>query len=343
MRVAVVILNWNGKHFLESFLPSVVEHSTPHEVVVADNNSTDDSIAFVRSNYPAVRIVQNKVNGGYAKGYNDALAQIEADFFVLLNSDVEVSANWIDPVIAMMAADPIIAAAQPKILSEKKRSFFEYAGAAGGYIDKDGFPFCAGRIFDQFEEDNGQYNDSREIFWASGACLFIRAELYKTVGGLDETFFAHMEEIDLCWRLKNMGNKIMYCPNAAVYHVGGGTLAQLNPAKTRYNFRNNLFLLTKNYRSSSLWLKLLKRLALDGVAAVKFLLELKFNHTWAVLVAHWQFYAHCGEMLKKRRLLSKDVKNPNTHGMYQNSLLVEFFLRRKTTFQELDGSFDPKK
>lgn len=338
MRVAVVILNWNGKSYLERFLPSVVEYSKPHEVVVADNDSTDDSIAFVESTYPSVTIVKNDVNGGFAKGYNDALKRIEADVYVLLNSDVEVSPNWIEPIISMMEQDASIGAAQPKILSEKERTHFEYAGAAGGYIDKDGYPFCAGRIFNEYEEDKGQYNEPREIFWASGASLFIRAKLYHEAGGLDEDFFAHMEEIDLCWRIKNRGFRVMYCPDSKVYHVGGGTLDQLNPRKTYLNFRNNLYLLIKNYRRSNLFFKMFWRLFLDGIAAAKFATEFKLDHTWAVLKSHFYFYLYLPKMLGKRWKLKKGLHHPTPHGMYQKSILAEFFFRKKRQFYKLDDS-----
>ena len=248
MKVAVVILNWNGKSFLEKFLPSVFAcNSSYAEIIVADNASTDDSVSFLKSKYPQIKIIQNSSNGGFAKGYNDALKLVEAEYYVLLNSDVEVTPNWIDSVIQLMDTDKSIAACQPKIRAFDDKKSFEYAGAGGGFIDKYGYPFCRGRILDTLEEDKGQYNDVREVFWATGACLFVRSECYHKVNGFDEDFFAHMEEIDLCWRLKNLGYKIMYSPNSTVFHVGGGTLNKTSPKKTYLNFRNNLILLCKNH------------------------------------------------------------------------------------------------
>ena len=225
MHIAVVILNWNGREFLRKFLPSVILHSSSvAEVIVADNASTDSSVEFLQQNFPQVRIITNLTNGGFAKGYNDALAEVAADYYILLNSDIEVTPHWIEPVIKLMESDPLIAACQHKLRSYHQPEKFEYAGAAGGFIDKYGYPFCRGRIFQDIETDNGQYDDVKEIFWATGACMFVKADLYRQFGGLDADFFAHMEEIDFCWRLKNGGYKIMYCPESIVYHVGGGTL-----------------------------------------------------------------------------------------------------------------------
>jgi GT2 family glycosyltransferase len=338
-KVAVVILNWNGKNFLEKFLPSVTKFSDNAEVVVADNCSTDNSIDFVKSFYPTVRIVKNDTNGGFAKGYNDALKKIEAEYYILLNSDVEVTENWITPVIQLMEKDKQIAACQPKILSYQNRKQFEYAGAAGGYIDKYGYPFCRGRIFNSFEEDEGQYDDEREIFWATGACLFIRSEIYHSVGGLDEDFFAHMEEIDICWRIKNRGWKVMYCPHSKVYHVGGGTLSKINNHKTYLNFRNNLFLLCKNHSSKYFTIKLFLRGILDGIAAIKFLLSFEFSHFGAVLKAHGSFYASFGKILKKRREQQKLIKHYSTTAIYRRSIVAEYFFRGVRKFSQLDQKF----
>lgn len=336
LRVAVVILNWNGKDFLERFLPSVVAHSGNALVVVADNASTDNSVAFVEKNYPAVQVLRLPSNGGYARGYNDALAQVKADYYILLNSDVEVTPGWIEPVIDLMEKDPSVAACQPKLLSWSQRTTFEYAGAAGGFIDKYGFAFCRGRIFSSFEEDIGQYNDVKEIFWATGACLFIRAELYHRAGGLDPDFFAHMEEIDLCWRIKNMGYKVMYCPASAVYHVGGGTLSKISPMKTFLNFRNNLFLICKNHAPEYFWIKLLMRGMLDGIAGLSFLLSGSGKHFVAVIRAHFSFYAQLGKTLKKRKALKKQVKAYTTTAIYRKSIVFDYFLRKKNKFSELD-------
>jgi GT2 family glycosyltransferase len=243
-RVAVVILNWNGINYLKQFLPSVCASTYPNlEIIIGDNASTDESVVYVRDNYPQVKIIINDQNYGFAGGYNKILTQLDHDYFILLNSDVEVEPNWIEPVISLMESDSKIAAAQPKILSQANKHSFEYAGAAGGFIDDFGYPFCRGRLFDTLELDKGQYNESSEVFWASGAAFFIKRPNWLEMNGLDDDFFAHMEEIDLCWRLKNEGYKIMYCADSQVYHVGGGTLQAESPFKTYLNFRNNLVLL----------------------------------------------------------------------------------------------------
>jgi hypothetical protein len=277
VHIAVVILNWNGRKYLEQFLPPLVQHSRDEaEIIVADNASSDDSVAFLREHYPSIRIISNPSNEGFSRGYNLALKQVEADYYVLLNSDIEVTPNWIRPVIDLMEKDRSVAACQPKILSFYERTKFEYAGAAGGFIDKYGYPFCRGRIFQSLEEDNGQYNDAIEIFWATGACMFVRADLFHQSGGLDEDFFAHMEEIDLCWRLKNEGYRIMYCPDSTVYHIGGGTLPKISWRKTYFNFRNNFYLLYKNLPDNLVNEVFAKRLVLDGIAAMKFLFTAGF-------------------------------------------------------------------
>jgi len=338
LKVAVVILNWNGRSFLEKFLPSVVNNNNGYSVIVADNASTDDSLQFLNKHYPAVQVISMPFNNGFAKGYNDALKQVKAEYYVLLNSDVEVSPGWIQPLEKLMDSDTSIAACQPKILSHVRRGFFEYAGAAGGYIDKYGYAFCRGRIFSSYEEDLGQYNDSCEIFWATGACLFIRAELFHKAGGLDEDFFAHMEEIDLCWRIKNMGYKIMYCPDSKVYHVGGGTLSKVSPQKTFLNFRNNLFLLCKNHSSQYFWSKLFLRGILDGIAGFAFLLSGNGNHFIAVLRAHFSFYGSFGKTMRKRKALKQQVKTYTTSCIYRKSIVFDYFLRKKNKFSELDPS-----
>ena len=266
IKTAVVVLNWNGKAWLEKFLPNLVNHSQVATVFVADNASTDDSVDYVKINFPTVKIIVNASNGGYAKGYNDVLKQIDAEYFVLINSDIEVTAGWLSPIISLMDSDKQIASCQPKILNYNSKTKFEYAGASGGFIDNLGYPFCRGRIFDDLEQDKGQYNDAVEVFWATGACLFVRSTHFWELGGLDEDFFAHQEEIDLCWRLKNKGYKIMVQPKSVVYHVGGGTLNAGSPFKTHLNFRNNLFMLFKNLPISSLFTTIPMRLVLDGVA-----------------------------------------------------------------------------
>jgi len=337
MKVAVVILNWNGQKFLEKFLPSVMDCNADFsEVIVADNASTDDSVLFLKNNYPQIRIIQNRENGGFAKGYNDALNGVDAEYYVLLNSDVEVSPGWIDTVIQLMDSDTSIAACQPKIKAYDNKDTFEYAGAAGGFIDKYGYPFCRGRILDTIEADKGQYNDVREVFWATGACLFVRAELFQLVKGFDEDFFAHMEEIDLCWRLKNRGYKIMYCPDSTVFHVGGGTLHKTSPKKTYLNFRNNLILLCKNHPPHYFFFKLMWRMILDGVAGLKFLVAGEFAHFTAILKAHFNFYSTISATLAKRRVLKADIKKYTTTAVYLHSIIADYYLRGKKTFTEID-------
>ncbi|MBI1267742.1 MAG: glycosyltransferase [Cryomorphaceae bacterium] len=334
--VAVVILNWNGLDFLKSFLPGVVQHSCAMaDVYVIDNASSDNSISWIKENIPEVKIIHNPVNYGFAKGYNEGLKHVQSKYFVLLNSDVEVTENWIPPVIAYMKSEGITAA-QPKILDYNRKTFFEHAGATGGFIDRHGFVFCAGRIFDAFEEDHGQYNENKEVFWASGAALFIQAQAYFDVGGLDEDFFAHMEEIDLCWRLKNKGFRIGACGQSTVYHVGGGTLSKINPFKTFLNFRNNLFILVKNYHDSNLTFLLFRRLMLDGIAAIRFLSEGKTSYFIAVFKAHMAFYFHFRLMRRKRRLLAAGMSNENRVGWYTKSILVSYYLRKKSHFSDLN-------
>jgi len=332
MKIAVVILNWNGKSFLEKFLPSVVMHSSDiADVVVADNASTDGSVDFLRSAFPGVRLIENPENGGFSKGYNDALRQIDAEYYVLLNSDVEVTEGWIEPVIAMMDTDPTIAACQPKIRSLLDREKFEYAGAAGGFIDAYGYPFCRGRIFDVLESDEGQYDDSCEIFWATGACLFVRSERYHALGGLDEDFFAHMEEIDFCWRLKSAGYRIMFCPDATVFHVGGGSLPKVSPRKTYLNFRNNLLLLVKNLPAKKLGGVLFVRCFLDIFAVLKFLLKGRVGDAGAIWSAHAHFLRSLPRFLKKRRELAQG----SVGQVYGGSIVYEHFVRGVSEFSGL--------
>jgi GT2 family glycosyltransferase len=335
-RIAVIILNWNGRALLEKYLPSVVASTYKSlQIIVADNASTDDSINFLRNNFPAVGIISMQKNRGYAGGYNEAVKDVDADIFVLLNSDVEVTPGWLEPVSALFAGDPAIAAAQPKILSYKSRRDFEYAGASGGFIDHLGYPFCRGRLFDTLEEDSGQYDDAREIFWASGACLFIRPGVFSEFGGFDEHFFAHMEEIDLCWRIKNRGHRIMVCPSSVVYHLGGGTLHELSPHKTFLNFRNGLALLFKNLPAYMLWRVFLLRLVLDGVAGLKFLMGGEFKHFIAIIRAHFTFYGHAGLWVKQRKQALKKPLNPNMNGLYPKSIVWQYFGKGVKKFSEL--------
>lgn len=329
MRIAIIILNWNGKKLLEQFLPSVIEHSKEATVYLADNASTDDSVSFVKTVFPSVTIIQNKENGGYSKGYNDALRHIEADMFCLLNNDVEVTKNWLIPIIEIFKKETNIAIAQPKLLDFYKKDHFEYAGAGGGFIDKYGYPYCRGRIFNTIEKDFGQYNDTSEIFWASGACLFIRSSIFYKLNGLDESFFAHMEEIDLCWRAKNLGYSIKYVGKSEVYHVGGATLKNTNSKKTYLNFRNSLFALTKNAKGT-LFLLIVIRLILDGVAGIKFLLDLKPKHTFAILRGHFSFYNHLPTLLKKRKSAKSKKKYYQT-----TSIVLKYFINKKNKYNSL--------
>ena len=332
IKTAIVILNWNGKKFLEKFLPSVIEHSRGDvEIIIADNSSSDDSLAFMKANYPEIRIIIHPENGGFSKGYNEAFSQIEAQYYVLLNSDIEVTENWIQPIISLMDKDINIAVCQPKLLSYAEKEKFEYAGGAGGFIDKYGYPFCRGRLFQSIERDNGQYDDVCEIFWATGAAMFVRAELYHKHGGLDNDFFAHMEEIDFCWRLKNEGYKIMYCPDSVVYHVGGGTLPKNNARKTYLNFRNNFFLLLKNLPSERLVKVFAYRLFLDSIAGLKFLSEGGFKDLWAVVRAHFSFYAYLSNNLKKR----KKIHHKAVSKIYNRNIVWEHYINKKKHFSEL--------
>lgn len=329
MRLAIVILSWNGKELLQKFLPSVIEHSKEATVYVADNASIDESVSFVKHHFPSVKIIKNHTNGGYAKGYNDALKLIEADVFCLLNNDVEVTKNWLIPVINTFKKQSATAIIQPKILDYKNRNYFEYAGAAGGFIDKYAYPYCRGRIFNTIEKDCGQYNDCADIFWASGACLFIKSTVYKQLHGFDEHFFAHMEEIDLCWRAKNLGYSVTYVGISKVYHVGGATLNPTNPKKTYLNFRNSLFTLTKNAKGY-IFIMILTRLIWDGIAAIKFLVEIKPKHTIAILKAHFNFYFHLKRLLKQRKT------TPNKIKYYQKtSIVVDYFVNKNRTYKSL--------
>lgn len=300
MKIAVVILNWNGEALLERFLPSVMEHSKGADIYVVDNASTDGSVDFLKQHYPSIGVVQNDVNGGFAKGYNDGLKHIEADLFCLLNSDVEVTENWLGPIIKAFEEIPEAAIIQPKILDLKQKDHFEYAGAAGGFIDMLGYPFCRGRIFQSIEKDEGQYDDIKEVFWATGACMFIKSEVFRSLNGFDEDYFAHQEEIDLCWRAKNAGHKVFYVGQSSVYHLGGSTLSNMNPKKTFLNFRNSLFSITKNLPRKKAWPIVLIRLLLDGIAALRFVFQFKFDHCFAILKAHLSFYANFSKMYKKR-------------------------------------------
>lgn len=333
-KVAAVILNWNGQSFLEKFLPSVVASTYLRlEIIVGDNASTDGSIEFLQKNYPSIRIIQNDENYGFAGGYNRILEQLDNEYFILLNSDVEVSPGWIEPVIHLMESEMYIAAAQPKILSYSQNDHFEYAGAAGGYLDSLGYPFCRGRIFDTVEEDYGQYDDQSEIFWASGAALFIKRKYWIEIGGLDPDFFAHMEEIDLCWRLKNKGYMIVFCPKSKVYHVGGGTLNAESPYKTYLNFRNNLVLLQKNLPLGKAFLVIFIRFWLDLLSLIKYLFDGKPGNAMAISKAHFYFFGHLFKNIRKAHKIN--VSKFNASGLYKGSIVWQYFIRKKKIFSSL--------
>ncbi len=334
-KVAVVILNWNGKVFLEEFLTYVIQYCPEYaRVYIADNASTDDSLLFLTTHFPEVSIISLKENYGYTGGYNRALRQIEAEYYVLLNSDIKVTENWIGPIISLMDTHREVAACQPKILSYHATEYFEYAGAAGGFIDFLGYPFCRGRVFHHLEKDIGQYDDRIEVFWATGACMFLRAKDFWDAGGLDDDFFAHMEEIDLCWRLKRIGNKIMCCPDSKVYHVGGGTLPNNSPRKTFFNFRNNLLLLAKNLPPSLFYPVLLMRFLLDQFASVKFLLNGQGKDFIAV---HRAWYYAIKSIRVKRRQGHKLGYNKVTC-IYGKSIVLMFYLLKKRKFNHLRPS-----
>lgn len=332
--VAVVILNWNGKHFLDKYLQSVLNSSYKNlKIIVADNASTDDSIPFLQKNYPTVQILTNKTNEGFAKGYNLALSQVTADYFVLLNSDVEVTTGWVEPIIDLMENDTSIGACQPKLLDEKNKNLFEYAGACGGWIDTFGYPFARGRILEKMEEDKGQYNDAVPCFWASGAAMFVRAPLFTSLGGFDEYFFAHQEEIDLCWRMQRAGYSVYVQPASVVYHVGGGTLPKGNTKKTYLNFRNNLIMIYKNSNAAPLLLKLPFRFGLDALAAYRGLFAGDFGHFVAIAKAHFHF-ARWVFFHKEKAPVLKTV-NKKLNGTYKGSILWQYYVKNKKTFSEI--------
>ena len=327
-KIAVVVLNWNGAKLLEQFLPSVIQYSDEAKIYIADNASTDTSIAVIKEQFPSVTIIQNDGNYGFAKGYNVALQQVQEEYYALVNSDVEVTENWLTPVLSIFETEPNLGIIQPKILDYKNKAYFEYAGAAGGFIDQFGYPYCRGRIFETIEKDNGQYNDELEIFWASGACFFIRKEVYQKLNGFDGDFFAHQEEIDLCWRAFNLGYKAKYTSQSVVYHVGGATLNESNSKKTFLNFRNSLLMLTKNLPENKLVPILFARLLLDGLAGIQFIFKGKFIHCWAILKAHFHFYHLINKTLKKR-------KGTQSNSYYHSKNIVySYFLKNGTIFEK---------
>ena len=326
-KIAVVILNWNGAKLLEQFLPSIVSFSDEATIYVADNASTDSSIEIVKSKFPLVKIIQNDANYGFANGYNVALKNVEEDYYCLLNSDVEVTANWLTPILSTFENEKEIAIIQPKILDFKNKELFEYAGAAGGFIDKYGYPFCRGRIFDTIEKDLNQYDDEHEIFWATGACFFVRKEVYRKLNGFDGDFFAHQEEIDLCWRAFNLGYKAKYIYKSVVYHVGGATLNEGNPRKTFLNFRNSLLMLLKNLPKNQLFKIIFIRLVLDGIAGIQFIVKGKFKHCFAIVKAHYSFFGLISRNLKKRNTVQKQ------NYYHTKSIVYRYFVKNGKVFE----------
>ena len=333
-KIAVIILNWNGKNFLQQFLPSVIEHNYENtEIIVADNASTDDSILFLEEVYPNIKIILLENNYGFSKGYNEALKKVQADYYILLNSDAEVSEGWIEPMVKLLESDDQIAACQPKILSYQQKDTFDYAGAAGGWLDKYGYPFAKGRVFDYIEKDEGQYDQQEPIFWASGAAMFIRAAAFHEMNGFDEYFFAHQEEIDLCWRLQLAGYKIYSCPAAKIFHVGGGTLPKGNSRKTYLNFRNNLVMMNKNMPLSQKIWKIPFRIILNAISACKGLLSGDGGYFLAIARAHrgyikWLFFAP----YKKPKITNREIK---LYGYYKKNLVWQHFVNKKKYFKEI--------
>lgn len=336
MKTAIVILNYNGEKHLKRFLPSVVKYCPEEaEVIVADNASTDRSLNFLRTHYPEMKVIEMDENSGFAGGYNKALQEVESDFYVILNSDVEVTEGWLDILIREMNANPEIVACQPKIRAVNRPDYFEHAGASGGFIDKNGYPFCRGRIFDHCERDIGQHDDSREVFWATGACLVIRAAAFHEAGGFDEQLFAHMEEIDLCWRLKNRGHRIYCFPESVVYHLGGGTLSVQNPRKTYLNFRNNLSVIFRNDYRKGIIKKIIKRMIFDAGGAFYMLFTSGASHFFAVIRAHLYFYIHLGRLRKERNALRSQANAINRTGIYRGSIVQDYFKDNKRVFGAL--------
>lgn len=326
-KIAIVILNWNGKALLEKYLPSVVNFSKEAHLYLADNNSTDDSIDFVKNQFPEITIIKNNENLGYAAGYNLALKSVEEPNWCLLNSDVEVTENWLKPVVELFDNEDETAIIQPKILDYKNKEFFEYAGAGGGFIDKYGFPYCRGRVFETLEKDKHQYDNIQEVFWASGACFFIRKEIFEKLNGFDEDFFAHQEEIDLCWRAFNQNYKVKYCGQSTVYHLGGGTLQYNNPKKNYLNFRNSLFMLFKNLPTNQLFSTLFIRMLFDALAGIYLLKQFNFNGLISILKAHYSFYSNF------RKFYNKRITNQNLGYYHQKSIVWEYYIKKNKIFK----------
>ncbi len=338
MKVSIVILNWNGSHHLRRFLPSLLKYSNYDwaEIVVADNHSDDNSREVVEKEFPNVKYLQLEKNHGFAEGYNQALKKNNAEYILLLNSDVEVTENWLEPMVKLMDSNPLIGACQPKIMQLDQPGKFEYAGASGGFIDKYGYPFCRGRMINFQEQDLGQYNDPIAVFWASGAAILVRGKLWHEFGGFDSDFWAHMEEIDLCWRMKNQGYMVAVCPGSTVLHLGGGSLAYGNPQKVYLNFRNNLFLLYKNLPKGKFYQTLFIRMLLDGVAALQFLATGQFRSFAKVMAAHRDFYKSLKKLGQKRKELLAKATTFKHAEIYRGSIIVDFFIFKKRKFSLLN-------
>jgi len=337
-KASIVILNWNGIQYIKQFLPIVIENSIIPgiEIVLVDNSSTDNSVEYVRANFPFIRIIQLEKNYGFALGYNKSLEQLDSEYYIILNSDVEVSKTWIDPILKYMDTNPDVGACMPKLRWYYDRDSFEYSGAAGGFIDKYGYPFCRGRIFNTVEKDNGQYDNVKDIFWATGACFFVRAQTFRKVGGFDARFFAHMEEIDLCWRMKLNGNKIVFLPFVTVFHVGGGALPKENSHKTYLNFRNNLFLLVKNLPSNRLIKTIILRLLLDYLAAMYYIVNFRLTFFCAIIKAHINFCINLPYLIKYRKANSLLINGKFIFPEVLNKCLVsEYFYKKKKTYSEI--------
>lgn len=339
MKVAVALLTYNNRDLLEQFLPGIIA-TTPttgdYGIFVIDNASTDDTQEYLKQFSSKINIIKVAVNKGFTNGYKVGLSQIDADIFCMISSDVQISENWLEPVIELFDQDSKIGVIQPKIKSFHRRNEFEYAGAAGGFIDKDGYPFCRGRIFYTLEEDNGQHEENMEIFWASGACFFVRADLYLESGGLDDDFYAHMEEIDLCWRLKNRGYKIMACPKSEVYHMGGAVIAYGSPQKVYRNHRNNLIMMFKNYPKNVVFGKIIKRLFMDALAFANMIMRGEVKASFSIVSAHWNFFYHLPMWIKRRKETQSWVVKHCKTGVFPKSIVSEYFIKGNKKFSDLD-------
>lgn len=335
-KLAIVVLSYNGKDLLKQFIPPILQTRPEYaELYIVDNASVDGTYEFVEQNFPEAKLIRLPVNHGFTNGYVESLSQIKADYYVLISSDVEVLPGWVEPIINLMDSDPTIGVTQPKIRFYRERALFEYSGAAGGFMDKYGYPFCRGRIFFTLEEDKGQYDDIREVFWCSGACMFIRAELYHRLGGLDNDYYAHMEDIDLSWRVKNAGYKVMVCPQAVVFHVGGSVITYGSPQKIFRNYKNNTLMLIKNLPGSELWWKLPARMVLDGIAGLRALFIGNFKEFWAILRAHGHIYSVLGLWIRKRKAAQQTIVKRSRTGIYPHSIVFKYFMQGIRKFSDL--------